>query len=185
MKAFAFLSRRLNGTKEKKYSRTFVDILEVSIAMANGDVRKDYILSTVANYFSISASDGAITVLVNDVKLNNFLDDGNSLLLSAYSEMSDGGVKIHLDNAANVGLTENKVLVFFKSRPDVVTPENMHRDVLVSSMLDSPVSALYHALQKVYSPLLLKDAKWSNEFDPKLQVLARLHINFSFNIFHL
>ena len=60
--------------------------------------------------------------------------------------------------------------MFFKSRPDVVTPENMHKDVLVSSMLDSPISALYHALQKVYSPLLLKDAKWSNEFDPKLQV---------------
>ena len=37
-------------------------------------------------------------------------------------------------------------------------------------MMDSPVSALYHALHNVYSPLLLKDAKWSNEFDPKLQV---------------
>ena len=38
-------------------------------------------------------------------------------------------------------------------------------------MLDSPVSALYHSLQKVYSPLLLSDAKWSHEFDPKLQGL--------------
>ena len=63
-----------------------------------------------------------------------------------------------------------QVLVFFKSRPDVITPENLHKDVFVSSMWDSPVSALYHALQKVYAPLLLKDAKWSNEFDPKLQV---------------
>jgi dynein heavy chain 2 len=62
------------------------------------------------------------------------------------------------------------VLVFFKTRPDVVTPDNMHKDVLVSSMFDSPVTTLYHALQQVYSPLLLKDAKWSNEFDPKLQV---------------
>ena len=61
--------------------------------------------------------------------------------------------------------------MFFKSRPDVVTPETLHQDVLVSSMFDSPVSALYHALQKVYSPLLLQDKKWSNEFDPKLQVL--------------
>ena len=63
-----------------------------------------------------------------------------------------------------------KVLVFFKARPDVVTPENLDRDVLVSSMMDSPVSALYHALHNVYAPLLLKDAKWSTEFDPKLQV---------------
>ena len=60
--------------------------------------------------------------------------------------------------------------MFFKSRPDSVTPDNLHKDVLVSTMFDSPVAALYHALQKVYSPLLLKDATWSNEFDPKLQV---------------
>ena len=67
-----------------------------------------------------------------------------------------------------------QVLVFFKSRPDVITPENLHKDVFVSSMWDSPVSALYHALQKVYAPLLLKDAKWSNEFDPKLQVIEKV-----------
>jgi hypothetical protein len=40
----------------------------------------------------------------------------------------------------------------------------------VSSMLESPVSALYHSLHKVYSPILLKDSAWSHEFDPKLQV---------------
>lgn len=54
----------------------------------------------------------------------------------------------------------------------MVTPENLHSSVLVSSMLDSPISALYHSLQKVYSPLLLSDAKWSRDFDPKLQGLV-------------
>ena len=43
--------------------------------------------------------------------------------------------------------------------------------VLVNSMLNSPVLSLYHALQKIYSPLLLKDAKWSQDFDPRLQGL--------------
>ena len=52
----------------------------------------------------------------------------------------------------------------------MVTPDNLHRVVMVSSMLESPVAALYHALQKVYSPMLLQDSKWSTEFDPKLQV---------------
>ena len=41
----------------------------------------------------------------------------------------------------------------------------------MSSMMESPVSALYHTLQKVYCPLLLRDSKWSTEFDPKLQSL--------------
>ena len=38
-------------------------------------------------------------------------------------------------------------------------------------MLDSPISALYHAVQKVFAPVLLKDDKWSRKFDPKLQTL--------------
>ena len=38
-------------------------------------------------------------------------------------------------------------------------------------MMDSPVSALYHSLQKIYCPLLLRDSKYSTEFDPKLQGL--------------
>ena len=55
--------------------------------------------------------------------------------------------------------------MFYKRKPDVITPENLHQDVFVSSMMDSPVSALYHALHKIYCPLLLKDSKWSAEFD--------------------
>ena len=78
-------------------------------SIANGDVRKDYVLSTVANYFGVEASDGTIKDLVDDVKLNNFLDDGNSLLLSAYAEKLDGyGAKIHLDNALAALSTDNK-----------------------------------------------------------------------------
>ena len=78
-------------------------------SIANGDVRKDYVLSTVANYFGVEANDGSIKDLVDDVKLNNFLDDGNSLLLSAYAEKLDGyGAKIHLDNALAALSTDNK-----------------------------------------------------------------------------
>ncbi len=146
--------------------------------MAPSDARKEYILSATANYFGLSPTDAAVADLATSKQLDNFLDDGDTMLLSASVVRSGEGDtskvdKIHLDNSTVVGHTrDDKVLVFFKVRPDVVTPANLHRDVLVSSMLDSPVSALYHALQKVYSPLLLKDRKWSNEFDPKLQALV-------------
>ena len=62
----------------------------------------------------------------------------------------------------------NKILVFFKLQPDVVTPDNMRSVILVSSMVDSPISTLYHAVQKVFAPMLLKDQKWSKSVDPKL-----------------
>jgi dynein heavy chain 2 len=51
---------------------------------------------------------------------------------------------------------KEKLLVFFKIKPEVITMENLHENVFVSSMIDSPVSALYHAIKKVFAPVLLK-----------------------------
>jgi len=62
-------------------------------------------------------------------------------------------VLIHLDNIPSPGQPDDKVIMFFKRKPDVITPENMHRYLFIKnktkSIMDSPVSALYHALQKV------------------------------------
>lgn len=69
------------------------------------------------------------------------------------------------------GESSDKVIVFFKTRPDVITPDNVHSNIFVSTMLDSPVSALYHAIQKVYAPVLLHNDKFSRGIDPKLQNL--------------
>ena len=62
-------------------------------------------------------------------------------------------------------------LIFFKITPDNVTLDNYTQNVMTMSAMDSPISTLYHAVQKVYSPLLLKDGKWGGTFDARLQVL--------------
>lgn len=49
-----------------------------------------------------------------------------------------------------------KMLVFFKLRPAVITEENLHQSILVSSMLDSPINTLYQAVRQVFAPALLK-----------------------------
>uniref|UniRef100_A0A8C3BFS8 Dynein cytoplasmic 2 heavy chain 1 n=1 Tax=Cairina moschata TaxID=8855 RepID=A0A8C3BFS8_CAIMO len=67
--------------------------------------------------------------------------------------------------------SKNNVLVFFKLRPDVITEDNLHSNILVSSMLDSPINTLYQAVRQVFAPVLLKDETWSKTFDPKLQKL--------------
>ena len=67
--------------------------------------------------------------------------------------------------------SKEKVLVFFKVRPEVITPDNLHTNTIVSTMVDSPLSTLYHAVQKIYAPLMLEDGKWSRTLDPKLQSL--------------
>ena len=62
-------------------------------------------------------------------------------------------------------------LVLFKLQPSVITPDNLHSNILISSLLDSPVDTLYHTLHKVFGPVLLKDVHWSKNVDPKIQEL--------------
>ncbi|XP_033120732.1 cytoplasmic dynein 2 heavy chain 1-like [Anneissia japonica] len=104
-------------------------------------------------------------------RINSFLDDGNVPVLAAKIKQRAGDKTVQLSNKVEPSDTKDKVIVFFKSQPVVITPDNLHNVVLVSSMLDSPISSLYHTVKKVFAPLLLEDEKWSQGFDPKLQSL--------------
>ncbi|XP_078258653.1 cytoplasmic dynein 2 heavy chain 1 isoform X2 [Rhinoraja longicauda] len=131
------------------------------------DTRKSFILSTAGNYFGISPSDSLISSLGDRRELNNFLDDGSVFVIS----LQKSGGQLVVCNKVEPGDAKDKILVFFKMRPDVITEENLHTNILVSSMLDSPITAFYQAIRQIFAPILLKDEKWSKSFDPKLQNL--------------
>uniref|UniRef100_A0A673TLY6 Dynein cytoplasmic 2 heavy chain 1 n=1 Tax=Suricata suricatta TaxID=37032 RepID=A0A673TLY6_SURSU len=137
--------------------------------MAGGarDVRKVFLFTTTQNYFGLLSEpwDQQLTYCCPEV--NNFLDDGNQMLLRV--QRSDAGVVF--SNSIDFADTKDKVLVFFKLRPEVITDQNLHSNILVSSMLESPINSLYHAVRQVFAPMLLKDQEWSRHFDPKLQNL--------------
>uniref|UniRef100_A0A673Y6D4 Dynein cytoplasmic 2 heavy chain 1 n=1 Tax=Salmo trutta TaxID=8032 RepID=A0A673Y6D4_SALTR len=124
------------------------------------DARKQFVLTTTGNYFGLKPS----ASLVGSEELNNFLDDGNEFVLAVNKHEND----LCLSNKIEAGYSREKVLVFFKLRPTVITEENLHQNVLVSSMLESPISTLYQAVRQVFAPMLLKDERWSSAFDPKL-----------------
>lgn len=46
--------------------------------------------------------------------------------------------------------------MFFKLRPEVITGDNLHNNILVSSMVESPINSLYQAVRQVFAPMLLK-----------------------------
>ncbi|KAK3801155.1 hypothetical protein RRG08_006872 [Elysia crispata] len=135
-----------------------------------GDSRKDFVLVTTANYFAVPITDNAITNLFNSPNLNNFLDDGNVTVLAAKLDVKNDR-RIDLQNRVEATDARERVIVFFKMRPEAITPDNTLSNIIVSSMVDSPLSSLYHAVQKVYAPLLLDDGKYSRNIDPKLQSL--------------
>lgn len=54
----------------------------------------------------------------------------------------------------------------------MITPDNLHTNILISSLLDSPLDSLYHSLQKVFAPILVKEGQLSESIDPKIQDLV-------------
>ena len=137
----------------------------------SGDSRKDFILTTIGNHFGYSVSDGAMAHIESSRELNNFLDDGSCLMLATHTELLQEVKLIQTYNELDVETSTDNWLVFFKLGPSVITPDNLHSNVLVSSLLDSPLDTLYHSLQKVYAPVLLRDERWSKTVDPKIQTL--------------
>uniref|UniRef100_A0A8C6EAF8 Dynein cytoplasmic 2 heavy chain 1 n=1 Tax=Moschus moschiferus TaxID=68415 RepID=A0A8C6EAF8_MOSMO len=132
-----------------------------------GDVRKLFIFATTRNYFGLVSESWDHALLGSGPEINNFLDDGNQMLLRV--QRSDAGIAF--SNVIEFADTKDKVLVFFKLRPEVITDQNLHNNILVSSMLESPINSLYQAVRQVFAPMLLKDQEWSRNFDPKLQNL--------------
>lgn len=52
------------------------------------------------------------------------------------------------------GDDKSKGVVFFKTKPQTITPENVRSCVFVSTLSESPVSSLFHSVQKVSAELL-------------------------------
>uniref|UniRef100_A0A3Q1F2C8 Dynein heavy chain tail domain-containing protein n=1 Tax=Acanthochromis polyacanthus TaxID=80966 RepID=A0A3Q1F2C8_9TELE len=134
------------------------------------DARKQFILATTGNFYGIKPSSS----LTDSQELNSFLDDGNEFVLS----VSRRNNELHLSNKIEAsGDSGEKVLVFFKLHPTVITEDNFHQSLLVSSMLESPINTLYQAVKQVFAPVLLKDERWRSAFDPKLaDLLSELEL---------
>ncbi|XP_063970614.1 cytoplasmic dynein 2 heavy chain 1 [Lytechinus pictus] len=135
------------------------------------DARKEYLLSSCGSQLGLPTKDDAITSLYSARELNNFLDDGNCSVLSAKLNSSGGNKKVYLSNKVDPSDSGEKVIAFFKLRPDVISADNVQSSILTVSMMDSPVGALFHAVDKVFAPLLIEDEKYNRSFNPKLQSL--------------
>ncbi|KAI4889837.1 hypothetical protein NFI96_027314, partial [Prochilodus magdalenae] len=138
-------------------------VLAVEMDSAVKDPRKLFLLTTAGNYFSLKPPSS----LSACTELNSFLDDANQFILAT----SKDGEELRFSNKVDSDWDAERLLVFFKLRPCVITEENVSRAVLVSSMVESPISTLYQTLRWVFNPALLQDEKWSHAFDPRLQSL--------------
>ncbi|CAF0769940.1 unnamed protein product [Adineta steineri] len=112
------------------------------------DSRKTHVLTTIANYFGIEYD--SLSSLSDHRSLNSFLDDKNCPLLSATR-----GNKRSIDLSNEIKVVEGtQCLVLYKLRPEVITSDNVHTSIFLSSMIDSPLDSLYYMIKSVFTPAL-------------------------------
>lgn len=85
--------------------------------------------------------------------LSDFLDAPRSVILCARKLPQ---LDIILDVSISLDDDDNSIILFFKIAPDPITPENLNRNILISTMVDSPVTSLYYVLSTVFMPVLMK-----------------------------
>ena len=144
------------------------------------DLRTKFILTSIFNLGGLSTEAGnksASDVDENKKEIASFLEDPNCCLLRA-TVQKNGEIILenHLEMNNNGGDDQKNdgsvtIIHFVKTRPESITQENLHDIIQVSSTCteQSPISSLYHILQSVYAPTLLRNEKWSHRLSTKLQ----------------
>ncbi len=132
------------------------------------DVRKDYIISAAASFFSKDPAKFA-SKLAGQKHIAKFLDDIASLLLVCNNLSAEYTFTSKLDEITRL---TGKSIVFFKTSDEPITQDNLHTTILTSSIIDSPIDTLFHLIHNVYAPLLQlqqsRAFRGADGFDTKL-----------------
>ncbi|XP_050526495.1 cytoplasmic dynein 2 heavy chain 1 isoform X2 [Daktulosphaira vitifoliae] len=137
------------------------------------DFRKNLILKTAEIYFGSQTQfdETQINLKSGDEYLNAFLNSPSCCVL--FIKNSESNVLEAYDQIISQNEDNNcKIMVFYKSRQESITEENIRSIICVYTIQDSPTKTLYNNLHYIYSPLLLKDENNDLNLDPKLRNLV-------------
>uniref|UniRef100_A0A8D8TNW9 Cytoplasmic dynein 2 heavy chain 1 n=1 Tax=Cacopsylla melanoneura TaxID=428564 RepID=A0A8D8TNW9_9HEMI len=131
--------------------------------------RETFLLKTSEIYFGADTSSELKVQFCRDSHVSSFLDDPNCMSLCI--QQGDGGT-FDLQNKIPNGNGHKVALIFYKTKPECISSDNVRQIVLISSLKDSPISSLYYSLHQIFSPALLKGDDLDRTIDPKLQSLV-------------
>lgn len=133
------------------------------------DPRVAILANHVRSHFTVGSDrQPPLEGIAEDSSVQSFLDDPSTpLLIVTYdAKLAENGVLF--SQTLPDGLHH---LIFVKIQQDSITVDNFLENICITSLSASPVASLFNTVRKVYEPLLLKDSRWSQVFDSKLQNL--------------
>ncbi|KAL2914266.1 hypothetical protein HK105_206212 [Polyrhizophydium stewartii] len=102
--------------------------------------------------------EAAFAGLAASREVARFLGDVNTTMLTISINTKTSAVRCSFD--VETPDANTRAIILSKTRPAVVTPENMAELVQVTQVRSTPVNTLYQAIHSVYAPVLLKSGRW-------------------------
>ncbi|KAI6655602.1 cytoplasmic dynein 2 heavy chain 1-like [Oopsacas minuta] len=149
------------------------------------DHRKQILLSSIQQYFGDQFGKSHFVDISESSQLNSFLDDANtSLLLIQYCN-NTGACTFEAFNYLDTSVIFDRLLVFIKPEPMVLSLENMRSQFLMCSLLDSPIDFLNQIIQKFYLPSFFQPHHGQDSIHPNLlYLLSQIESHLSSSVRH-
>lgn len=149
------------------------------------DGRRTFIVNCIKNLCTdfVATKD----VLATDVAVDRFLADCSCALLQVQivrqapeqdsNESKNSDLSLVCSNEINESTNWTSAcqseIHFVKLVAEALSEENMSSNVQVTSMLQSPIHSLYHAMKTLYGPMLLQEnGTWSNQLSHQVKELV-------------
>ena len=131
------------------------------------DSRKKFFVPTIQLYFGSELQDFFVSHISDGIELNLFIDDSNTSLFIVTLETSEGVSLLHAYNKLDASLRCEKMIIFIKRQPVRLSDDTMDSQVIITTILQSPIDSLYQKIKKLYLPILLESSQVT-PLDPKL-----------------
>ncbi|GJQ81470.1 btv [Trypoxylus dichotomus] len=123
------------------------------------DYKKKYFIGVLGTHFDFQIiEDTWDKDVVGHDEIEEFLRKAQIRTLWTYVDEDNGRRKIRFQKELH-NTTNNRVVIFTKIKPLTLNDENLISSLQVISLQGSPTTALYHTLNNVFSPLIVKNQK--------------------------
>eukprot|EP00842_Homolaphlyctis_polyrhiza_P006766 jgi/Hompol1/7090/HPOL_005188-RA len=117
-----------------------------------------WVAKLIAVQLGSNATETVTANLVSSKAIQRFLGDANVSLLAVTIDNQTGAVKCSQDIDDGTSGTSATVILS-KTRPSVITPDNMVDIIQATPVKSTPINTLYQAVHTVYAPVLLKNSR--------------------------
>ena len=146
------------------------------------DSRKKFFLPTIQLYFGSELQDFFISHISDGIEINLFLEDSNTSLFIVTLESSDGVTLLHAYNKLDTSQRYEKMIIFIKRQPVRLSDDTMDTQVMITTILQSPIDSLYQKIKKLYLPILLESGQHT-PLDPKiLNLLVEVEAGLAYSL---